>query len=41
MIKLKIKFKIKILVARPIFEGWLDQKQRIYFMWPYEQTTAS
>ena len=28
------KFKIKILVAWPIFEGWLDQKQRIFFVWP-------
>jgi len=32
--KLKIKFKIKILVVWSIFEGWLDQKQRIYFAWP-------
>jgi len=35
LIKLKIKFKIKILVAWSIFEGWLDQKQIIYFVWPY------
>ena len=34
---LKLKFKIKSLVARSIYEGRLDQKLIFNFAWPKER----